>query len=321
MAPRLYVGTCGLSVWYSDDLGATFERLWGRSGLYSESRVWALCHHPRRPDELLAGTDSGIHRLDLASHRWTQVKSPMDDMQVWSIARGRDDPGLILAGTRPAAVFRSTDDGRTWGKTEAAFPETCEAVLRPRVTKIEFDPDDPNRAWSGLEIGGVWRSRDAGLHWEAASNGLVSEDIHDVTALRDGERLLYAATNHGLHVSADDGETWRLQPLDSRAQYTRSVTPRADGAVLFLCNGDGPPGSWGRLLRSRDCGRHWEDAGLPGSVESAAWLVATNPADPELLFASTALGQYFRSTDGGESWVALPRRLAETRALAWVDVA
>jgi hypothetical protein len=33
---------------------------------------------------------------------------------------------------------------------------------------------------------------------------------------------------------------------------------------------------------------------------------------------ATALGQYFRSRDGGETFAALPRRLTETRALAWV---
>ena len=77
---------------------------------------------------------------------------------------------------------------------------------------------------------------------------------------------------------------------------------------MLLGNGDGPPGSWGKLMRSRDHGAHWEDAGLPGKLESSAWVVATNPADPKLIFAATALGQYFRSQDGGESWAALPRR-------------
>ena len=95
--------------------------------------------------------------------------------------------------------------------------------------------------------------------------------------------------------------------------------PRADrNGFVLLCNGDGPPGSWGRLMRSRDHGAHWEDARLPGETQSSAWCVATNPADPNLIFAATALGQYYRSTDGGENWAALPRRLTETRALAWV---
>ena len=175
--------------------------------------------------------------------------------------------------------------------------------------------------FAGLEIGGVWRSTDGGKSFENASAGLVSEDIHDVAVVRNGSRLLYATTNMGLHVSKDDGRSWTLKPLDSPSQYTRGITPRADGSgFVLLGNGDGPPGSWGRLMRSRDHGAHWEDAKLPGKLESSAWVVATNAADPKLIFVATALGQYFRSADGGENWTALPRRLTETRALAWVPV-
>ena len=322
MTPRLYIGTAGLSVWHSDDLGQTLTRMLGNTGLYSETRVWALSSHPSRPNELLAGTDSGIHRLDIAARHWTHVPSGMDKLNIWSIAQSPHNPDILLAGTRPPAIFRSTDGGKTWANTNAPLPETCLYVINPRVTKIEFDSEDPNLVWAGLEVGGVWRSRDAGKTWESASQGLVSDDVHDVTVVRNGARLLYAATNEGLHVSRDDGTTWELQKaFDSPSQYTRTIRKGiADDGTVWLCNGDGPPGSWGRLLRSRDYGQHWEDAKLPGKVESSAWCVATNPADPKLVFASAALGQYYRSTDGGEHWDALPRRLGETRALAWVPV-
>ena len=321
MNPRLYVGTGGFSVWFSNDLGETFERFWGTSGLYSESRVWALQSHPRRPTEILAGTDSGLYRLDVFQSRWTRVPSPMDDLEVWYIAFSPRDPDLLLCGTRPAALFRSEDGGATWQKAQAGFPDTCPFVLVPRVTKIQFDPENPDLVWAGLEVGGVWRSHDAGRSWRQTSSGLVSEDVHDVGLVRNGGRTLLAATNQGLHRSSDDGESWELAPIESDSQYTRTVVPRADGSgVVFLGNGDGPPGSWGRLQRSRDFGQHWEDARLPGKVQSTAWQVAVNPDDPNLIFVASALGQYYRSTDGGDSWVELPRRLTETRALKWISV-
>ena len=53
-------------------------------------------------------------------------------------------------------------------------------MLKPRVTRITFDPDNPQLVFAGLEIGGVWRSTDGGRSFENASTGLVSEDIHDV---------------------------------------------------------------------------------------------------------------------------------------------
>src|SRR5437016_713639 len=150
MTPRLYIGTAGLSVWYSDDLGATLDRLLSNSGLYSESRVWALSVHPGSPDAVLAGTDSGLHRLDAKSRSFTHLPSPMDDLCIWSIAQSPKDPDLIIAGTRPAALFRSADGGRTFVRAQAPLPETCPAVIHPRVTRIVFDPRDPELVWAGL---------------------------------------------------------------------------------------------------------------------------------------------------------------------------
>src|SRR6186713_425369 len=195
MTPRLYIGTAGLSVWYSDDLGETLQRFWGASGMYSETRVWALSAHPERPGELLAGTDTGIYRLDIASGKWVHLPSVMDDLCIWSVARSPHDPDLVLAGTRPPGIFRSTDGARTWERVRAPLPETCPAVMRPRVTRITFDPDDPDLVFAGLEIGGVWRSTDGGRSFENTSAGLVSEDIHDVMVVRNGSRLVYATTN------------------------------------------------------------------------------------------------------------------------------
>jgi photosystem II stability/assembly factor-like uncharacterized protein len=70
------------------------------------------------------------------------------------------------------------------------------------------------------------------------------------------------------------------------------------------------------LLRSRDHGKTWENAKLPGPIESTVWH-ATHAADPMLIFCCTNLGELFRSTDGGESWTRLPHLFGELRALHW----
>jgi photosystem II stability/assembly factor-like uncharacterized protein len=99
----------------------------------------------------------------------------------------------------------------------------------------------------------------------------------------------------------------------------RSIAERPDHTgVIFMTNGDGPPGSHGRLYRSRDNGATWQDAKLPGEVESSCYFLAVNAADPNLVFAAATLGQLYRSTDGGETWTALKRRLGEIRAIAWL---
>ena len=40
----------------------------------------------------------------------------MNEMDVWRIAIDPADPDTIFAGTRPAALFRSKDGGRSWQK-------------------------------------------------------------------------------------------------------------------------------------------------------------------------------------------------------------
>ena len=77
MTRHLYVATNGLSVWSSSDLGETISRMPSSTGMYSGSQVWSLAVHPSDPGVLLAGTDSGVYRLDQATQRWTHLPSPM----------------------------------------------------------------------------------------------------------------------------------------------------------------------------------------------------------------------------------------------------
>src|SRR5205085_9547216 len=143
-----------------------------------------------------------------------------------------------------------------------------------------------------------YRSNDRGETWRLLTNGLISGDVHGVavTRTRSGAARVLATTNKGLHVSDDQGESWRWVELDSPWQYTRGIVTRPDDpATVFLANGNGPPGNDGRLLRSRDGGDTWERLTLPGSINSTVWCIATHPSDPALMFVCTNLGQLFRS--------------------------
>ncbi|MFQ5858827.1 MAG: hypothetical protein ACE5LU_24775 [Anaerolineae bacterium] len=61
---HLYVATNGLSAWSSSNLGKTLMRMSSGTSMCSGSRVWALALHPSLPHVLLAGTNTGIYRLD-----------------------------------------------------------------------------------------------------------------------------------------------------------------------------------------------------------------------------------------------------------------
>jgi photosystem II stability/assembly factor-like uncharacterized protein len=46
--------------------------------------------------------------------------------------------------------------------------------------------------------------------------------------------------------------------------------------------------------------------------------MAVHPADANLIFVATNLGQIYRSKDGGENWTPFERRLPEIRDIAWL---
>lgn len=341
--PTLYVATNGLSVWTSKDLGETLSRAPSSIGIYSGSQVWSLAPHPTKANEMLLGCGSGLFALDPATHALKRLPLPMDGkLLVTAIAISPHDPNIIIAGTQPSAMFRSDDGGKSWRDLEtgmkpymttgffagehAANPTTTgeyDVKHWTRVTGIQFDPKDPSRVYAGVEIDGAWLSTDGGKSFARANDGFQTADIHGYGAIAtggdNGGPTIFATTNEGLYRSGNGGNSWDIIPLESKWQYTRTIVARADNSgVMFVTNGNGPPGSSGKLFRSRDFGKSWDNVPLPVELESSLYFLAVHPSDPKLIFAAANLGQLFRSTDGGETWTALKRRLPEVRALAWL---
>ena len=315
MDATVYAGTVGWGVWRSDDLGEKWR--FAFEGLPVEMRTWSMSSHLDEPGVVWAGTDIGLLRQN-PDGKGEHIPSPGDGKQIWSVTQAPSDPSQLFIGTNPGAIYRSDDAGVSWKQLPIQLVEEC-MIGKPRITRIRFDPLDDATLWASAEIDAVHRSRDFGETWERSEEGFTFPDIHDIAVEDvDGKRKLLAATAVGLYESHDDAMTWEWRELDSPWQYTRGLKPKADrDGTVFLCNGNGPPGSKGRLLRSRDWGLNWEDCNLPGETNSTPWMVATNEADADLLFCCTNLGQMYRSQDGGEAWSKLPREFGEIRTMLW----
>jgi len=225
-------------------------------------------------------------------------------------------------GTCPSRLFRSEDGGKTWTEPPARMLGECPRIMHTRVTCLIGDPHEPETLWAGVEIDGLFRSRDLGRTWEAVGQGLSSRDIHALAFTRadTGRWNMLAATNNDLNLSSDGGETWK--PLGIGASmpwsYCRTLgQPIGRPEELLLGNGDAPPGSAGIIGRSTDGGRTWQPACMPGRANSTIWNFAVHAADPELIYAASVSGEIYRSTDAGQSWSKLAREFGEVRALAW----
>src|SRR5713101_5754897 len=317
---RLYIGTIGEGLFRSLDGGETFTR--ACDGMFVECHVRALAVHPHDPKVLLLGNEQGLFQTSNGADQWRHLESPFDGQQVWCILLAPNQPDVIVVGTCPAGLFLSEDGGRSWRLPAVRMLQNCPRIMHTRVTCLLADPEEPGTLYAGVEIDGIFRSRDSGKTWEPVGQGLSSRDIHALAfaTAGNGRWHLLAATNNDLNISTDRGETW--QPLEIGKvmpwSYCRTLgQPIGRTEELLLGNGDAPPGSAGLIRRSVDGGRTWTPAKMPGRANSTIWDFAVHPADPDLIYAASVSGEIYRSVDAGKSWIKLVREFGEIRALAW----
>jgi photosystem II stability/assembly factor-like uncharacterized protein len=130
---------------------------------------------------------------------------------IYALAASPVSGDTLWAGTDDGLVWLTRDGGRQWS-------EVTPAALTPwsKVTQVEASHFDPATAYisvSRLRIDDlhpfIYRTRDAGKTWQPVVVGLP-EDA-PVNAVREDpvrRGLLYAATEHAVWVSFDDGEHW-----------------------------------------------------------------------------------------------------------------
>jgi photosystem II stability/assembly factor-like uncharacterized protein len=313
------VGTVGSGAWLSPDGGESWRRV--GKGLWSESRVFELTVHPREPRTLFAGANDGVYTSTDGGQSFERLDSPMNNLDVWRIAVDPVNPDIIFAGTRPAALFRSTDGGAHWQKLPADIAEECPNVRVPRVTALTVDPSDHRTVWAGVEVDGVRRSTDGGDSWTRITNGIDDPDIHDIRVTVNGATTVLTSTPREIFASTDRGESWRgLGVADQFSlRYCRHLAQKADDpATLFVATGNGASGDAGAIQRSKDGGRSWQALSLPAEPNSPIWNFATHAADPGLVIACSHYGELYASPDAGDSWKKLRREFTEIRGIAWV---
>ncbi|HXW85378.1 MAG TPA: hypothetical protein VEJ86_13305 [Candidatus Binataceae bacterium] len=189
-----------------------------------------------------------------------------------------------------------------------------------------IDPRDRKTIWVGVEIDGVYCSRDDGKTWTQRKMGdkELNQDVHGLALAGGSQPRLLVTTPDGIWSSSDDGENFALHSFPRFAErdaisYCRGVAVKpGDPETIFVGNGDFIPGKRGAIQRTRDGGKTWGKCELPVEPNSVVYWFGTNPANPDLIVANSLHGYLYVSPDAGDSWSKLRREFGEIRALAWV---
>ena len=167
-----------------------------------------------------------------------------------------------------------------------------------------FHPTKPDVIYMGGDVGGVYRSDDAGAHWRMINHGLTNYAVYSLATGPAAPDTIYAGTTGGLSRSTDGGLHWTFLPETARAQLhitaergksIRSIAlDPVDSHVLYA----GTP--LGFVSTRTDSGDHWTKVyAVPkGSISS----VMVNAHDPRQIYAATSAAGLVRSADGGATW-------------------
>ncbi|MDQ5845628.1 MAG: glycosyl hydrolase [Acidobacteriota bacterium] len=212
-----------------------------------------------------------------------------------------------------------------------------------RVTAVAGVPSQPLVYYFGATGGGVWKTVDGGINWEAISDGSVfgtgsvgaiglSDSDPNTIYVGMGESPIRGNVSHGdgVYKSIDGGKTWKKVGLEDTRQIARiRVHPRNPDIVYVAALGHtfGPNDQRG-VFRSKDGGKTWERILSRGDKAGGSDLIL-DPTNANILYAgfwevyrrpwtleSGGAGSgIFKSTDGGETWTDITRNPGLPKAL------
>ena len=320
----------GAGVWCSADEGAT----------------WALTRLTRGQMDDWAENDSDF----AAMIGWEKQDLPFGThySQIWSLHHAR---GRLYAGTKPADLLISDDDGASFARVEGLTAHPSHDDWQPGAAglilhSIASDPTDPGKLWIGISAAGIFATEDGGATWDrrnrlsntescvhhhhpaAPSGGEIGHCVHNLVRAPLGDAdLLYQQNHHGVWRSQDGGRSWedRTGGLPSTFGFPIAVHPHDPRKIWVLpLNGDMegryPPGAQAAVWHSADGGDTWQDqrAGLPQQFCFFTVLrqaMATDQADTPALYFGTNSGSVFASFDEGASWTEIARHLPTIQSI------
>ena len=136
---------------------------------------------------------------------------------IFSVAPGKRDVNVIWTGSDDGLVHVTRDGGTTWTNiTPKEMPDFG------RVSQIDASTFDSGTAYVSVRkpllndfSPYIFRTTDYGRTWTRIVNGIRADDyVHAVREDPTRRGLLYAATQHGVYISYDDGARWQSLRLN-----------------------------------------------------------------------------------------------------------
>jgi photosystem II stability/assembly factor-like uncharacterized protein len=216
----VYLSACS-GIYKSENAGVLFHKI---EGIPSEARrTRSLMQDPEKRDVVYAGTTEGLYKTVNAGKNFDRMTDA--DVVVNAVYVDPDDSNRVLLATDRSGVLESEDGGAT-------FTPSNQGISERKVAAVLVDRNNPELLYAGVvndkKYGGVFRSSDAGAHWEQLGTGLDGRDVFALAETKDGR--VVAGTGHGIFVLDSAGDP-------PEASGGTSPAPVADGSAAAVADG------------------------------------------------------------------------------------
>jgi photosystem II stability/assembly factor-like uncharacterized protein len=326
-------GWFGQIIQRSDDGGKT----WHQPGTPPSEPATTPDGMPKGESNKFVYDTSAETGKPLTTHQWYDgTPHPWEFKRVWHIEPSLDDPDTVYAGVEDAALFRTTDGGKSWHELSGLRGHGTGAQWAPGaggmcLHTILLDPKNRQRMYTAISSAGAFRTDDGGKTWKPINRGLHSQYIpdpnaeighcvHRIAFHKSRPEVLFMQKHWDVMRSDDAGDSWQeisgnlptdfgfVIDVHTHEPETIYVVPIKSDSEHFPLDGQL------RVYRSRSGGNEWEPLtnGLPQRdcyVNILRDAMAVDSLDKCGVYFGTTGGQVYGSADGGNHWQAIVRDL------------
>ncbi|MEO6098640.1 MAG: hypothetical protein ABIW76_24385 [Fibrobacteria bacterium] len=303
-----------MSIYRSNDEGKN----WALVEIGIKDRIWNIERDGVTGFAMVSGSSDALMMTADGGSHWTSFPGPWSETGGVTAFHLSGSDLFVASGTYDThRLWHSPDRGKTWivdESVEKLFRAEAKAGSNriktgPNGYALSFSPDE-GMTWTQLpDLPANIRVVDLLFHGNRLmaltdSGVIYSDDLAKTwhrTAVPDPQALiregdfLYAGTRLGLYVSKD-GSAWL--PFDGKGMAgfdTKAIA--VIGRNVAVSRADA-------IFHSEDLGGHWTRArsGPKGAIALAAL--------PDGAFFSATHDTVYRSTDGGDTWIRLPKLVA-----------
>ena len=350
--------TYGTGIYRSTDAGES----WTHLGLDDSQQTGAIRVHPSNPDIAYVAAfghafgpnkTRGVYKTIDGGKSWTQSLFVDDSTGAIDLALDPSNPRILYAamwhlrrfpwgmhsGGGHSGLYKSTDAGDTWTDISAnpGLPNTALGRIGVAVS-----PSNPRRVYATVEApdsagvprGGIFRSDDAGAHWQRTSGDqrwqVRAWSYSTITADPLDENTVYV-NNLGTWRSRDGGRTWTRIPVPHGDTHLLWIDPKDPKRMIHANDGGGTVsfdggGTWSTIMNQptsqfyhvttdnqfpyRIYGAQQDNSSVSiasrsdnGSITRQDWYapaggesayIAVDPTNPDITYGGGYMGEIWR---------------------------